>query len=265
MDGDEFREKFISDGTVDWTTAVYTSEVGFLLHLPVFIQYNDDAYTPSPNFTLGIFTTRMLIHAVALPLLLWDARDGLWSWQAADSILYGTHSVLGWYLMAGSAFLYVVSYVHHLVHVAIRKSHPIAPNLYAASHISILNFLFDLPGRGVSTCRVTHALVIIINLLAGAVLVATWFTATPLRAAWGCYDPAFIHSLKDYNRGLCTKDANAAICAERPYTNCEQNFERDMFNVILHGAIVAIAVSLVLYTMSLSAKFTFYRVQAYAR
>lgn len=208
---------------------------------------------------------RIGLHAIALPLLVWDARDNLWSWETFNSILYGTHSKVAWTLIAVSAGLYAFTYLHHRLHYALRKHIPVDPTLYAIAHVSIVNFILDLPGRGIPSARFTHVLIVAINIVAAITLLFTLHTVTPIQKAWGCYDPQFVSGLADYDRGMCPvdRDSNANICTERPYVNCEMDFGDNTFHKEIHYATQAGMVALVLYALSIGDKLTFYKLKAY--
>ena len=244
----------------DWATAVFTSEIGFLLHFPIFLQYKK-----KPGLVaLTIFFSRVFIHSIALPLLVWDARHDLWSWKTLNSVFWGSYSSIGWTLMAISAGLYGLAYA---LHVFLRqKPHPLQPVLYGTAHVSLLNFLLDLPGRHVPTVKRSHALLVIVNFIAGLTLFITYATATPLQEAWGCYQPSLINSLRDYDRGLCPGDptSTANICTERPYTNCEENFKVDVFAKEMHYAMQGVVFGLIVYGISVGSKISFYKLQVLA-
>ena len=80
------------DGSKDWATALFTSEIGFFLHLPIWLTYSTDAHTPFAPLRNAIFIARIGLHALALPLLVWDARHNLWSWETFNSVFYGTYT-----------------------------------------------------------------------------------------------------------------------------------------------------------------------------
>ena len=241
----------------DWTTAVFTSEIGFLLHFPIFLHYDKNPGIIS----LTLFFARIFIHTIALPLLVWDARHDLWSWKTLNSVLWGSYSGVGWSLMAVSAVLYAFAYG---LHVFLKpKLQPVQPVLYGTAHVSVLNFLFDLPGRGVPTVKRSHTLLVVVNVIAGLTLLVTHAIATPLQEAWGCYQPSLITSLRDYNRGVCPGDptSTANICTERPYTNCEENFEVDVFAKEMHYALQGIVFGLIVYGVGVGSKLSFYKLQ----
>lgn len=249
----------------DWADAVFTSELGFLLHFPIFLKYGTQQ-RPAGALELFIFFARCGIHTIALPLLVWDARQDLWSWQTLNSALHGTHSRTAWLLLLVSLGLYLLSYAIHKFKQPSKTVHAVQPVLYGTAHVSVLNFLLDLPGRNVPTARRTHTLLVLVNLVAGSVLFVTYATATPLQKAWGCYQPSLIRSLRDYNRGMCPGDptSTANICTERPYTNCEEMFEVDVFGVVKHYAMQALTLGLIVYVFSISSKLSFYKLQILA-
>jgi len=252
----------------DWAVCLFTSELSFLFHLPIFLRYQaaTGSHPASRRLQRVLFLVRLVLHTAAVPLLLWHARDDLLSWRSVDSALGGSPQAwYGWVLMAVSLALWAVTYVHHRLHFRMRPVTQPDRLLYLLSHASVVNFLFDVPGRGLQSARTGHVLVVAINIVAATVLLATWATATPLRRAWGCYDPAFIDSYSDYNRGICPDDANSNenICTERPYTNCEVNFKTDVLHAEGHYATQAVLVSLIVYAVGIPGKLTFYTLAAY--
>lgn len=246
----------------DWALAVFTSEIGFFLHFPIFIQYSTDQ-RPAGILGLTLFFSRVFIHAIALPLLVWDARHDLWSWKTLNSVFWGTYSRVGWYMLAASAGLYLIAYALHVTQRSRLKVHVVQPVLYGTAHVSVLNFLLDLPGRYVPTVKRSHTILVIVNLIAGLTLFLTHASAKPLQEAWGCYQPALISSLRDYNRGMCPGDptSTANICTERPYTNCEENFTVDVFAKEIHYATQAVVFGLIVYGISVGSKISFYKLQ----
>lgn len=249
----------------DWADAVFTSELGFVLHLPIFIQYSG-APQPASVVELFIFFTRLGLHSIALPLLVWDSRKTLWSWETLNSALHGTHTHTAWTLLVVSFGLYLFAYAIHKYKRPSDTAHAVQPVLYGTAHLSVLNFLLDLPGRNVPTARRSHTLLVLVNFVAGCVLFVVYATATPLQEAWGCYQPSLINSLRDYNRGLCPGDptSTANICTERPYTNCEEMFEVDVFGKVKHYALQAITLGAVVYLFSVNSKLSFYKLQVLA-
>lgn len=167
--------------------------------------------------------------------------------------------------MAVSAGLYLFTYLHHRLHYGLRKHIPVDPLLYAVAHVSILNYILDLPGRRIPTAKLTHVLIVATNIVAAIVLIFTLHTITPIQRAWGCYDPQFVDDLSDYDRGMCPadEDSNANICTERPFVNCEVDFGDNTFHKEIHYATQASMVALVLYALSIGDKLTFYKLEAY--
>lgn len=240
----------------DWARSVFTSEVAFLLHLPLFISYGG---SPS-RMDCALFAARVGIHTIAVPLLLWDARHNMSFATAATSAFAGTYSYTGGILVAVSAALYAATYITHVLR---RRARPcvVQPVLFGIAHLSVINFLLDLPGRGIPSQRRSHLLLVAVNLVGGLILVVTAVTATPLRNAWGCYAPEYVQTVKDYNRGICPDDhsSSANICTERPYTNCEEEFRDDIFAREIHYGLQICSFSVPIYLLTLSTKLAFYK------
>lgn len=117
--------------------------------------------------------------------------------------------------------------------------------LFLLAHAGILNFFFQLPGRGVPAVRLTRTLQLFVTLTVGIVFAFTLTTITPLEDAWGCYVPAHVVSLADYNHGTC-EVPNAPACRVVPVVNCGVAHGA-IFNAELHYATQAMIVSFVVY------------------
>lgn len=106
--------------------------------------------------------------------------------------------------------------------VAAASDTPIVPWMYALAHISVTNFIGDIPGIGIPCVRISHAVVVVGSLLVGVYLVFAYSTIVPLADAWSCYDPAFVTNLSSYDKGLCT---DPSICTQ-PHIDCGRNTAR---------------------------------------
>lgn len=210
---------------------MFVSEVGFLLHLPYWIDLSG---TKAPRWLLKyIMVARVLMNGVA-----------------ASVLLLGGHAIVGWLLLAISAVLYLVAYI--LVRAYTREAEiMISPLLYTVCQVSVLNFLLDSSGRGIPEVRMSHALVAVGSPFVVAALAFTTVTITPLSEAWGCYDPAFIQSLTDYKYGTCDQD----ICAN-PRIDCTR--KSLTFATASLAAEQAFVVLFIVYLLSIPAKIRHY-------
>lgn len=204
-----------------------------MLHLPYWI---DLSATKAPRWLLKyIMVARVLLNGVATSVLL-----------------LGGHAVVGWLMLAVSTVLYIVAYV--LVR-AYTRDDAVTPRiqslLYALSHVSAFNFLFDTPGRGIPAVKFEHTIVAVGSPFILAALAFTTVTITPLSEAWGCYDPAFIESLSDYKYGTCDQD----ICAN-PRIDCTR--KSLTFATASLAAEQAFVVLFIVFLLSVPAKIRHY-------
>jgi hypothetical protein len=124
--------------------------------------------------------------------------------------------------------------------------------LFLIAHVSIINFLFELPGRGIKAVRLTRALQLAFTLTAGLVFMFTVFTLTPLEDAWGCYAPEHAADLSAYQHGTCDL-VDAPACRFVPVVRCGVAHGA-IFNAEVHYATQGIIIAFVLYASGWKAK-----------
>jgi len=252
-----------------WVTAVYTSEWGFLLHLPYFIdlepagQSRSAGHTPSYAFVTFVFVARLVCNAVCLHALYWQPE------AAAAQILHLT-VVSG--LVIASVVLHLISYCHTRFHLAMHTpSLPAQPMLYAAAHFSLLNFVLDLPGHNVPAVTLSHLTIVLVNIVCAALLAFTALTVEPIQEAWWCYTS---DDVRDYKYGMCPKpcaeDMRTQFCAgvnfdpvchNAPATQCrvEDAIPHDILAEWTHIARQAMAAMAGLYLFTIKDKLVYYR------
>jgi len=261
-----------------WDTVVFTNEIAFLLHLPHWIN--------PTHQKLIYLVSRCLIHAIAIPLLIWDSINEPFSWKALESIFNGPHATAGWSLMAVSFIIYIISYLHHTLFTP-PEHRKFNPNLFALAHISIINFILDRPvshprhprhplphpqipptnpnilhqGHNISTVNITRPIIKISQFIVGIVVAFIIITIVPLQNAWGCYDPAFISSIKDYNLGTCPTDhtAHHEICTNYPIIKCDTDFTPSIFNDTIHYTSQILAVVVIIYLLETYDEITYFK------
>lgn len=225
-----------------------------MLHLPYWFSPTTADRQPAAWLLRGVMVTRVTLNGVAATLLLWDSNDT----DVATSILSGSGARVGWRLLAVSAALHALSFLHHRVHAALSGPPPLHAGLYTVAHVSILNFALDTPGRRIPSVAVSHYLVVIGTLVVGVYLLYVHLTLAPLRRAWGCYDPAHAVGIEGYIHGTCD---TPGICA-LPGINCD--VQADPISAARQHAEQAMAALAVVQIMSVPAKLAHYR-QATAR
>ena len=168
-----------------------------MLHLPYWI---DMSATSAPAWLLKyIMVARVLANGVAATIF---AGDGpLWFAQLLAIISLG---------------LYVLAFL--IIRLYSKKGAPsIQPPLYALAHVSVTNFLFDTPGAGIRSVRISHTIVCWGSVVVVALLAIYRVGVQPLIDAWGCYNPAFVSSVEDYRFGTCDQP----ICT-KPGIDCSR-------------------------------------------
>lgn len=173
----------------------------------------------------------------------------------------------GWCFLA-STILHVVAYLVHK-NMLMRLLHHGSPDEafsvphYFAGHISIINWLLDVPGFYVPTTTWIHILILLINLTAGFIFFCALWFEKPMTLAWGCYAPGT--RIRDLSYGLCPQyindpqNAHPPVC-DQPGVRCGEegirwkNLMRE--SIIQTGFIMV--VSLALYLTSISARSRFY-------
>ena len=153
--------------------------------------------------------------------------------------------------------LYLASYAHAL-HYRARSPAPVpvAANklLFLVAHVGVINFFFELPGRGIKAVQIARALQLALTLTIGIVFAFTFFTITPLEDAWGCYAPGHVVSLGSYKYGTCPPpNTLTTACRFKPTVQCGVAHGA-IFNAELHYATQGMVVAAVLYGSGYKAK-----------
>ena len=209
-----------------------SAELGFALHLPHFILHEQGFKKWIHN---TIFVTRLVCNAIGATIL------------AIAPALYA----VAWTALAISIVLHLLSF---FVHRFIVKP-PIDARLYRIAHLSITNFIFDTPGRGIKEVRFSHALIVYLSIIPILVLAFTWATITPIERAWSCYDPAFITGYESYKYGYCD---GGAICA-RPQIDCTR--KAVIFGREVHFFVQMFAVLFAIHLAAVPAKIDHYELK----
>lgn len=209
-----------------WGDSVYSSELGFLLDFPYLITHSP-AQRNTKRFRAWLFAARIGLNTVGCAAV----TEGHALWWGVGAL-------------AISAALHAVSYAHASRH-RLRVATPGNGRLFLLAHVGVLNFVFQLPGRGVPAVRLTRTLQLFVTLTVGLVFAFTLTTITPLEDAWGCYVPAHVVSLANYNHGTCDVP-NAPACRMVPVVNCGVAHGA-IFSAELHYATQVMIVSFVVY------------------
>lgn len=183
---------------MDWFDAIFTSEIAFFLHLPHFINIYETPtkyHPPKRVLSTIVFAVRLFLNVVTL--LLW---------------LYNKATIFRWILLIISTALYGVSYIYIRWHIRHNTQTPIQPYLYGIAQVSVINFLFDAPGRLIPTVPITHQLIILINVVCSVALYLCLTAVTDIALAWYCY-PSEWFDVEDYLYGLCPAPGDSATDA----------------------------------------------------
>ena len=199
--------------------------------------------------------------------------DGLLSQcQIANRVLGSSRIVeAGWALLI-SLLLYIFSYVHQKHHIDYLMSSDSDPSryfpgvLYTACNISVANFVFDIPGWGITRTVFSHYCILVLNALSVLVIVFYIFAEEPFVKAWGCYpDPRNIQSL---NFGMCPfyfdrseqQQSLSPVC-DQPGVRCDQSEARaqELFAESLSISQIIITHSVVTYISSISPRYLYWK------
>jgi hypothetical protein len=257
-----------------WTTAVYWSEVSYLVHLPFFINlspkgYSHKTHKPSGLFTALIFVARNIIN-VLVALLLYGSHLN-------DDIKEGhEHKGIGWtiaILLIASTALYLVSYIHTRYHfMNLNRQAEIQIPIYVLSHFSLVNYCIDTPGYKVPTVKLSHFTIVAVNIIAVAIVAFDYFTVEPIQRAWWCYVG---NDYENYIYGTCPPPNNnkdifghstqSGICAAfppYPYVDCtKEQITNDVLAKQITWSKIALAFTMVIYIFSIVDKITYYKVK----
>lgn len=89
-------------------------------------------------------------------------------------------------------------------------------NAWSLAHVGAINWVFDVPGNGCKRTKVSHVLIILLNIAAGVAVTLGVFIAPTLAEAWGCYGKSA--TIADLNAGPCASYFN--ICPYDKDTHC---------------------------------------------
>jgi hypothetical protein len=226
----------------------------------------------------AIFVVRAGLNAAAFGLILKPVPEIQSNEERAYELVYktittGTETHIGWWLILGSLILHFLAYASHRLYL-IRSflQDPTASDgpavlphkMYTVAHISILNFLLDLPGYHTLSTRFLRYVIVALNLTATLILVFYLFVLENFVLAWGCYPRGT--SLGDFRFGVCPgywRDPDhyyAPVC-DSPGARCGEEEIRDnqMFSHELGITSGLVAFSFSLYIISIPQKVTYYR------
>jgi hypothetical protein len=259
-----------------WYTSVYTSEIGFALHLPALINIHQTAPgqtapgQTAPGQTAPgklKFVNRYFQWIIAAIRIACNAI-------AAGLIASATSSavaIAGWVFFSISVLLYIISYAHlkwsqRPQAGSLAQLPPIQPRLYLLAHLSILNFIFDFPGRHVPTVTISHTFLIIFNSLLIIFMLILATAVAPIREAWRCYRPEHFDSIQDYIYGTCPPaDQTSPMCTGHPGISCpgpgEPSYAEAVWSTELHYSINFLLASLAVYFASLKPKLLYWQLQ----
>lgn len=176
--------------------------------------------------------------------------------------------IAGWLFLA-STFLHVAAFLAHKhflmieFHSATEKDIFSVPD-YWFGHLSLLNWIFDIPGIGVPTSRLIHIVIILINFTAGVVFAVAYWLEEPMTLAWGCYQPGT--HIADMKYGLCPayindpQNAHPPVC-DQPGVRCgeeEIRWKTILKHTLAHSGFI-LSISLAIYITSVAAKSQFYK------
>lgn len=240
-----------------WYTGVFLCEAGLLFHIPALIPIdtndagNDKKHKPKRVFQFAIAGMRIVLNATAASLFsVYSARD------AHDRIIW----TAAWIVVGVSLLLHYIAFVHMNFH---SKRVSFSRRFFIFSHLSAVNFVFDVQGRGVPTVWLTHPLLMLVNIFLAffATIVAT--AVVPIREAWRCYSDEFYPSYEDYDFGTCPAPRQwAPICAY-PGIRCsktEDSYADVIWNTEIHYLLTATVVSYIVYIASIPPKLDYFTV-----
>lgn len=226
---------------------------------------------------------RLLLNFAGFWLVLWAIRDYAphetdytedadlpYEYTLQTFAVLGSHPLArvgGWCFLA-STVLHIVAYSAHK-NLLIRRLHhgeadkALSVPAFWAGHVSIINWLLDIPGIGVPTAVWLHILILLINFTAGLIFFCALWFEKPLTLAWGCYAPGT--PIAEFKYGLCPQyiddpqNAHPPVC-DQPGVRCGEEgvrWNNMMRHTIIHTGFV-LTISLALYLSSVSAKARFY-------
>jgi hypothetical protein len=179
--------------------------------------------------------------------------------QTLGAILYTKLGHAGSWVLLSSVILYFFQfrhYKHYIVRLAMHypghRESQLPRHLYILSHVSVVNFLFDIPDINLPTTRLTAFLVRTINLYAGLTLSWTLVFIQALTEAFGCYLPGTPYY--KLNSGLCPRFLNnpqdvLPPACEAPGSICgsEEVRWKTILAYELHYAFLTLVVSFSIY------------------
>lgn len=279
---------------VKWLLSLYTSEIFFFLHLPLFVELpagdrvppkKDDTnlssrlgriayirngrHYPRQWFQPLIFLLRTGLNLACLYFLFYDLRtSSIWTGSELHKIttIFTNYSAIGVWCFVASLLLYVISYLHQRYHlVSEQEKNPgiveIPTRLYWFSHLSILNFSLDFPGASVPAAQVSRAIVCIINVIAVLIVLFVVFFEEPFLEAWDCY--AAGTPIDGHEYGLCPAFLHrdvSPVC-DQPGIRCgrERTMAHAEFQSSLETAHLFLSFSFAVYLTSITTKINYWK------
>lgn len=197
-----------------WISLFFTSEISFLLHLPMYLVPRDEDSTYNKVITVTA-VVRRFIHITIGSLIaaaLWniapastpeEAHLSTYMSQTTYGLTHSRYTMPMWILAGISTVMWIFASVYTRRHfAALHAKSPVPiPELYRLAHIGLINFAFDLADVKVPTNIVTRVGIILTNCTVGIYLTILIVITRTLILFWGCYP--FGTSLAGLEYGPC--------------------------------------------------------------
>lgn len=176
------------------------------------------------------------------------------------------------YLLLAAFVIHYTQYVMHVFHyIQLMRTNKASTTIvnfkwYFAAHFGLINFYLDLPGFSIPDVRLSHTIILLINIIAVTMFLFMFMAEDPMVDAWGCY-PSW-YSYTQYDEGLCPKylskynpeTALSAVCTTVPGARCDTEAEQELaiFRHTLFIGFEMFAISFLFYIMSIFDKVGYY-------
>lgn len=236
-----------------WYNPVFASEIGFLLHLPFWIdiysEKSSEHHQPNQKFRIAIAASRVVLNVVAI-ICFAVAKSA-----AANYVGLG--------FLGASVILYIIAYLHIKFH-ARKKQVRLQKWLFLASNISVINFALDYPGNRVPSVRITHYILLITNAIMSLIAAVIITAVVPIKEAWGCYSPEHYPSLEDLNYGVCPKNVSQGICTGVKGIRCSDDIDKtaDIMASLTHTLINVLFATIAVYLATAPKKLEYWQIQS---
>lgn len=234
-----------------WFDCVYTSEVGFLLGFGHFVTTGRDR-----RLRRAVFVTRAAVNLLLVTLLLENAETPA---DVVNNVFGGVpRPALAATTASVSLLLHWVSYGLARKHVRSGQV-PFNPTLFALAHLSVVNFIFDLPGRRIDDVKITHVGIVGANVVLTLGFLFVLFVREPLQEAWYCYRPEVYPTLLDYSNGLCPRDVTDDVCEAGVCAVVGSKRHNPVVPEYIHFSAQVTAVVAIIYCVSILDKVRYYQ------